>query len=84
MWSQIDYFEGALERDAMDNSSGGLAGVVGGVILVMVALCFPFVLLGIGIIVIALALVPGLFKRNKKALNGKGVIVYHYKPSPPE
>jgi len=45
------------------------AGVVGGVILVMAALCFPFVLLGIGIIVIALALIPELFKRNKKALN---------------
>jgi hypothetical protein len=68
----------------MDNSSGGLAGVVGGVILVMAALCFPFVLLGIGIIVIAPALVPGLFKQKTKIPKGQTVIVYHYKSSPPE
>jgi hypothetical protein len=67
----------------MDNSSGGFAGVVGGVILVMAALCFPFVLLGIGIIAIVAALIPELFKRKDKAQNGKNVIVYHYKPLPP-
>jgi len=68
----------------MDNSSGGLAGVVGGVILVMAALCFPFVLLGIGIILVVLALVPGLFKRKAKISKGKTVVVWHYKPSAPE
>ena len=74
----------AEERDPMNESSSGLAGVVGGVILVMAALCFPFVLLGIGFIVIVAALVSGLFKRKNKAQNGKDVIVYHYRPSPPE
>ena len=70
--------------DPMNESNSGLAGVVGGIILVMAALCFPFVLLGFGIIVIVAALIPGLFKRKNKAQNGKDVIVYHYKPSPAE
>ena len=67
----------------MDDSGGGLAGGAGGVILFLVALCFPFVLLGIGIIAIVAALIPELFKRKDNAQNGKNVIVYHYKPLPP-
>jgi len=66
----------------MDDSGGGLAGGAGGVILFLVALCFPFVLLGVGIIVIVLAIIPESFKRESKAQDGKGMIIYHYKPSP--
>ena len=68
----------------MDNSSGGSAGVVGGVILVLVALCFPFVLLGIGIVVIVAALIPSVFKWKAKVPKGETVVVYHYRPSAPE
>lgn len=68
----------------MNNSSGGLSGVVGGVILFMVALAFPFVLLGIGIIAITISLLPELFKRKSKVPKGKTVVVWHYKPSDPE
>ncbi len=68
----------------MDNSSGGFSGVVGGVILFMVALAFPLVLLGLGIIAIAIALVPELFKRKSKVPKGKTVVVWHYKPSDPK
>ena len=58
--------------------------MVGGVILFMVALAFPLILLGIGIIAIAIALVSELFKKRTKVPKGKTVVVWHYKPSDPE
>lgn len=70
--------------DTMDNSNGGAFGAAGGMLLFLVALCFPFVLLGIGIMAVVTALIPGLFKRRAKVQKGETVVVYHYKPSAPE
>jgi hypothetical protein len=74
----------AEERDTIINSNDGLADAMGGVILFLAALCFPFVLIGTGIIMIVAALIPGLFKQKNERQHGKTVVVWHYKPSPPE
>jgi predicted membrane protein len=49
----------------MENSSGGVCSAVGTIILLMVAFCYPFLLLGIGFVVVVITLVAQIFTKKE-------------------